>query len=98
MMPPDDSTVAVMLPEPVATGADKSVGSGPAGAAADLETIVDLPAPITSFADAAAQYRRASRSENTRRAYRAADGALLLSTRRRGMRRWRRSSSPICGA
>jgi hypothetical protein len=85
MMPPDDSTVAVMLPEPVATGADKSVGSGPAGAAADevahwfdLETIVDLPAPITSFADAAAQYRRASRSENTRRAYRAADGALLL--------------------
>jgi hypothetical protein len=36
---------------------------------------VELPAPITSFADAAeaaAQYRRASRSDNTRRAYRAA--------------------------
>jgi hypothetical protein len=37
----------------------------------DLETIVDLPSPVASFddaADAAAQYRRASRSENTRRA------------------------------
>jgi hypothetical protein len=41
----------------------------------DLETIAELPAPIASFADAAdaaAQYRRASRAENTRRAYRAA--------------------------
>jgi Phage integrase, N-terminal SAM-like domain len=41
----------------------------------DLETIVELPAPVASFddaADAAAQYRRASRSENTRRAYRSA--------------------------
>jgi site-specific recombinase XerD len=54
----------------------------PAGAAPedvrhwfDLETIVELPAPLASFddaADAAAQYRRASRSENTRRAYRSA--------------------------
>ncbi len=37
--------------------------------------IVKLPAPITSFADAAeaaAQYRRASRADSTRRAYRAA--------------------------
>jgi hypothetical protein len=34
-----------------------------------------LPAPVANFddaADAAAQYRRASRSENTRRAYRSA--------------------------
>jgi hypothetical protein len=40
-----------------------------------LETIVELPALVASFADAAdaaAQYRRASRAENTRRAYRAA--------------------------
>jgi site-specific recombinase XerD len=41
----------------------------------DLETIVELPTPVAGFADAAdaaTQYRRASRSENTRRAYRAA--------------------------
>src|SRR5271168_2889311 len=41
----------------------------------DLETIVDLPAPALSFAEAeaaAADYRRAARAENTRRAYRAA--------------------------
>jgi hypothetical protein len=38
----------------------------------DLETIVELPAPIAGFADAVAQYRGASRLENTRRAYRAA--------------------------
>ena len=43
----------------------------------DLETIVDLPAPALSFAEAeaaAADYRRAARAENTRRAYRAAVG------------------------
>jgi site-specific recombinase XerC len=81
MMPPDDSTIPIILPEPVPRGADDAA-PGPAGAAADdvahwfdLETIVELPAPITSFADAAeaaTQYRRASRAENTRRAYRAA--------------------------
>ena len=41
----------------------------------ELETIVDLPAPAASFAEAeaaAADYRRAARAENTRRAYRAA--------------------------
>jgi integrase len=41
----------------------------------DLETIVDLPAPAISFAEAeaaAADYRRAARADNTRRAYRAA--------------------------
>ena len=43
----------------------------------ELETIVDLPAPALSFAEAeaaAADYRRAARAENTRRAYRAAVG------------------------
>jgi hypothetical protein len=41
----------------------------------DRETILELPTPTTSLdqaAEAAAQYRRASRSENPRRAYRAA--------------------------
>jgi integrase len=78
-MPPDDMAI---LPEPPTSGADKFSAHGPAAAAPedvrhwfDLETIVELPAPLGSFddaAEAAAQYRRASRSENTRRAYRAA--------------------------
>jgi hypothetical protein len=37
----------------------------------EFETIVDLPAPAASFAEAeaaAADYRRAARAENTRRA------------------------------
>jgi integrase len=82
MMPPDDTAVPAILPEPRAPGAQKFSGPLPADAAPedvrhwfDLETIVDLPAPVASFddaADAAAQYRRASRSENTRRAYRSA--------------------------
>ena len=41
----------------------------------EFETIVELPAPALSFAEAeaaAADYRRAARTENTRRAYRAA--------------------------
>jgi hypothetical protein len=41
----------------------------------EFETIVELPAPASSFAEAeaaAADYRRAARAENTRRAYRAA--------------------------
>jgi integrase len=41
----------------------------------EIETIVGLPAPAASFAEAeaaAADYRRAARAENTRRAYRAA--------------------------
>src|SRR5271170_3063585 len=45
----------------------------------DLETIVELPAPAISFAEAeaaAADYRRAARAENTRRAYRAAVAAF----------------------
>ena len=43
----------------------------------ELETIIELPAPAISFAEAeaaAADYRRAARAENTRRAYRAAVG------------------------
>jgi site-specific recombinase XerD len=45
----------------------------------ELETIVGLPAPALSFAEAeaaAAEYRRAARAENTRRAYRAAVAAF----------------------
>lgn len=41
----------------------------------ELETIVSLPAAVANFAEAeaaAAEYRRAARAENTRRAYRAA--------------------------
>jgi integrase len=82
MMPPDDTAMLAILPEPPAAGAEKFPAPLPASAAPedvrhwfDLETIVELPAPVASFddaADAAAQYRRASRSENTRRAYRAA--------------------------
>jgi site-specific recombinase XerD len=81
-MPADPSTIPVIRPDPVAMAADNSAGLGPTGAAPDqvahwfdLETILALPAPIASFADAAvaaAQYRRAARAENTRRAYRAA--------------------------
>ena len=81
-MPPDDRVMPAILPEPAALGAEKFAMPSPAGAAPedvrhwfDLETIVELPPPVPSFADAAdaaAQYRRASRSENTRRAYRAA--------------------------
>jgi len=45
----------------------------------DLETIVELPMPALSFAEAeaaAADYRRAARADNTRRAYRAAVAAF----------------------
>jgi integrase len=82
MMPPDHTAVPAILPEPRAPGAGKFSRPLPADAAAedvrhwfDLETILELPAPAASFddaAEAAAQYRRASRSENMRRAYRAA--------------------------
>jgi site-specific recombinase XerD len=81
-MPPADATMPAILPEPPAAGAEKFSMPLPANAAPedvrhwfDLETIVELPAPVANFADAAdaaAQYRRASRSENTRRAYRSA--------------------------
>jgi integrase len=77
----DHSAVATIAPRPSAIGADTVSPPGPntspedVGHWFDLETIVDLPAPVASFdeaADAAAQYRRASRSDNTRRAYRSA--------------------------
>jgi site-specific recombinase XerD len=45
----------------------------------EFETIVGLPAPAANFAEAeaaAAEYRRAARAENTRRAYRAAVAAF----------------------
>jgi integrase len=80
-MAPDDTTMPAILPEPAARGAEIFTLPLPAGALPedvrhwfDLETIAELPAPVASFgdaADAAAQYRRASRAENTRRAYRA---------------------------
>jgi site-specific recombinase XerD len=80
-MPPDDAAVPAIVPE-LSAGSEAVCAPAPADATPeevqrwfDLETIVELPAPIASFADAAdaaAQYRRASRSENTRRAYRAA--------------------------
>jgi site-specific recombinase XerD len=81
-MPPDHTIMPAIWPEPPAAGAEKFSMPSPAGAEPenvrrwfDLETIVELPVPIAGFgdaADAAAQYRRASRSENTRRAYRSA--------------------------
>jgi site-specific recombinase XerD len=81
MMSPDDTTMPAILPEPAARGAEKFIVPQPAGALPedvrhwfDLETIAELPAPAASFteaAEAAAHYRRASRAENTRRAYRA---------------------------
>jgi site-specific recombinase XerD len=79
-MPPDDAAVPAIVLEPPA-GLEK-LDAAIAGATPDevqhwfdLETIVELPLPVVSLADAAdaaAQYRRASRSENTRRAYRSA--------------------------
>jgi site-specific recombinase XerD len=81
----DDQTIAD------GTGSERSMPPGavkgmalllPAGAGPDevrdwfeFETIVSLPAPAASFAEAeaaAADYRRAARADNTRRAYRAA--------------------------
>ena len=74
----DDTAIA-----PLAAGAGAAVAARlPTGADPDavrdwfdLETIVELPAPALSFAEAeaaAADYRRAARADNTRRAYRAA--------------------------
>ena len=76
----------------------------------ELETIVDLPAPALSFAEAeaaAADYRRAARADNTRRAYRAgvaaftewcsmhrADRIAGLARDRRGVSRGRGGQGP----
>ena len=80
-MSPDDTAMPAILPEPAATGAERFTVPLPVGALPedvrhwfDLETIAELPGPVASFGDAAAaaaQYRRAARAENTRRAYRA---------------------------
>src|SRR5271169_5743305 len=78
-----DATSMAMLP----AGAGVALAARPpAGADPDqvrdwfeLETIVELPAPAASFAAAeaaAADYRRAARADNTRRAYRAAVAAF----------------------
>ena len=82
MMPPDDTPSRRSCPSRRRPARKSFPRPLPAGAAPedvrhwfDLETIVELPAPVAGFADAAeaaAQYRRASRSENTRRAYRSA--------------------------
>jgi hypothetical protein len=78
-MTPDDAIATPILPDPAVTGSHRVTAPVPAGAAPedvrhwfDLETILELQTPPTRFdqaAEAAAQYRRASRSENTRRAY-----------------------------
>ena len=75
--------LAAPAPVTLAAGAVSALWSRlPAGADPDevrdwfeFETIVELPAPALSFAEAeaaAADYRRAARADNTRRAYRAA--------------------------
>ena len=83
---PGSATTAAFPRPAIAAG----VGTRPVGLAPgadpdevrdwfELETIVDLPAPAVSFAEAeaaAAEYRRAARAENTRRAYRAAVAAF----------------------
>jgi integrase len=82
-MTPDGESVDDPAIATLAAGAVEALSSRPrTGADPDevrdwfeFETIVDLPAPATSFAEAeaaAAGYRRAARAENTRRAYRAA--------------------------
>ncbi len=78
-----DETAMAMLP----AGAGVALAvRPPAGADPDevrdwfeLETIVELPAPAASFAEAeaaAADYRRAARADNTRRAYRSGVAAF----------------------
>jgi hypothetical protein len=84
----DDSATLAILPEQPTPGARKFFTRLPAGTAPgdvrhwfDLETIVDLPTPVGTFddaANAAAQSRCASCSENTRRAYRSAVARSLL--------------------
>ena len=77
-----ESAPAAALPAPAAATIATRATRLPTGTDPDevrdwfeFETIVDLPAPAASFAEAAAaaaDYRRAARAENTRRAYRAA--------------------------
>jgi hypothetical protein len=70
-MASDPSVEPAIVPPPLPVGASAE----DVAPWFDLETILDLPAPVASFADAAdaaAQYRRASRADNTGRAYRTA--------------------------
>ena len=72
--PPTAAAVATLL-TPLGPGADPDEVRD----WFEFETIVGLPAPVLSFAEAeaaAAEYRRAARAENTRRAYRAAVAAF----------------------
>ena len=81
-----ESAPTVALPAPPAATVATLAPRLPTGTDPDevrdwfeFETIVDLPAPAASFAEAeaaAADYRRAARAENTRRAYRAAVAAF----------------------
>jgi len=79
----DESAAPIVSEQPAADAVIAAGSSRPrSGADPDevqdwfeLETIVGLPTPAASFAEAeaaAAQYRRAARADNTRRAYRAA--------------------------
>ena len=83
MIPDGELAPAAVMPAAAPAVAPRALSWRiPIGAAPDavrdwfeLETIVDLPAPAASFAEAeaaAADYRRAARADNTRRAYRAA--------------------------
>src|SRR5271156_1723068 len=84
MSPDGESVPDAAFARPVANAAGPLTLRTPSGADPDevrdwfdLETIVDLPAPALTFAEAeaaAADYRRAARADNTRRAYRAAVG------------------------
>jgi integrase len=82
-MTPNDESVDNITMAPLMAGAGKALSLPlPAGADPDavrdwfeFETIVEWPAPALSFSEAeaaAADYRRAARADNTRRAYRAA--------------------------
>ena len=83
MIPDGESAPAAVMPAAAPAAAPRalswriSIGAEPDAVRDwfELETIVDLPAPAASFAEAeaaAADYRRAARADNTRRAYRAA--------------------------
>jgi hypothetical protein len=70
-----------ILPQPSPAGSDKIAGQGPAGPAAedvghwfDLETIVELPAPVANFDDAADSARR--EASKVRYAHRHRQGAI----------------------
>jgi hypothetical protein len=82
--PPVDTIGSIISPEPSAQGSDKVSVHGSAGCTPVGQPLVRsrddcrfARAGRQLDADAAAQYRRASRSENTRRAYRSAFARLI---------------------